>query len=684
MAKLGFGTGYLPEIKHSYSNSMLVQREWDLRYFKPASAVLVALVIAVAFAIQSHWASEVEIAREHYIAENHERALSHANRMNEVISTIYGNLRTLSNLPSVRNIDRHAANMSEEGRLTFQQIYNNLADAVAVSEVYILPIDFAPDRLDPVTLKTEEPIAAFDQLIVYAANGMSRIERQSHSQILADPNYNGPAEIETFEYRQMVEHAAWLKAHYPTSNSFSGLDAPFISGSEVITCDNSRFISTASDKDRSGIIFSVPFYGPSGNIKGMISGIILSDALRELLPAANLALVNPNNQYIVSGPDAAKLITSQDSISNGLPDPDLVYSDAITLPVKDSRSQWKLWAGEPAAAFYATSDVVSNGDSRRNSFLMLASFATAALLFMALIRRNLRQAHDLAESLKAQRDLAAYSEITAQEAAAKLQTLNDDITSLNIELASRFKQLAEAQDEMVRSGRMVQLGQLVGTVAHEIRNPLSGIRNTIFLLKRKMKDDDFDPTSQFARIESGIARCDNIISQLLDFSHNQEIVCEVHDLVGWQMALLDGAAAHVDPAIIIKLMIAHDELQVGFDRDRLGRAVVNLFNNACDAVMRRREKEPGFRPEVSVDVAHTARGVEIKITDNGPGIADDLLPKIGEPLFTTKSFGSGLGVAAALQVAKLHGGGLDIQSVAGQGAKFTIWLPTREVNLMVA
>jgi two-component system sensor histidine kinase HydH len=71
----------------------------------------------------------------------------------------------------------------------------------------------------------------------------------------------------------------------------------------------------------------------------------------------------------------------------------------------------------------------------------------------------------------------------------------------------------------------------------------------------------------------------------------------------------------------------------------------------------------------------TARGAEISVADNGPGISAENLSKIREPLFTTKNFGTGLGIPAVEQILEQHSGGLDITSVEGQGATFTMWLP---------
>jgi signal transduction histidine kinase len=80
-------------------------------------------------------------------------------------------------------------------------------------------------------------------------------------------------------------------------------------------------------------------------------------------------------------------------------------------------------------------------------------------------------------------------------------------------------------------------------------------------------------------------------------------------------------------------------------------------------------------PKIRVNTRKSDRGIEIDVTDNGPGIAEEQIPKILEPLFTTKSFGTGLGLPAAIQVLEQHRGGLQVRGGLGTGATFTAWIP---------
>ena len=268
-----------------------------MRRLLPYWSVIVVIAVALLYAAHRQADERYKTVLENYIETARASARSDLQKLDVVMTSIYENIRTLASLPSVRTIERHGQNLSDEAHVTFQHIYNNLAAGVAVSEVYILPIDLEPEKIDPVTLKPEEPILMFDQLIVNAGAKMSLAERQMASGSIADTPFMGPPEVEIHEYRQFKEHATWFKRHYPTRDKINGLDVPFISGPEIITCDNTYFINTGNDADRSGRLPSVRFFGADGNIKGLVSAIILTKALRDLLPAPHFALINPGNHY---------------------------------------------------------------------------------------------------------------------------------------------------------------------------------------------------------------------------------------------------------------------------------------------------------------------------------------------------------------------------------------------------
>lgn len=260
----------------------------------------------------------------------------------------------------------------------------------------------------------------------------------------------------------------------------------------------------------------------------------------------------------------------------------------------------------------------------------------------------------------------------------ELRRINEEVSRLNKELAANMKKLAEAQDELVKKGRMEQLGQLTATVAHELRNPLGAVRTSTFLLDRKLRDKNLGIESQLDRINKGIVRCDNIITQLLDFSRSRQLACQPEDLDGWLAGVMEEMAKGLPQAVSINVLLGLDGAMVPFDPARLQRAIVNLVANASEAMVGQGDDPSKFAcgsPSISVTTRRVGEEVCIEVKDNGPGMSADVIARIREPLFTTKSFGTGLGVPAVEQIVTQHGGRLQIDSEPGNGAAFALWLP---------
>jgi len=103
------------------------------------------------------------------------------------------------------------------------------------------------------------------------------------------------------------------------------------------------------------------------------------------------------------------------------------------------------------------------------------------------------------------------------------------------------------------------------------------------------------------------------------------------------------------------------------------RVLINLLDNAAQAMT-----EPGRERRITVSTAHVGERFELAIEDTGAGIPSDVLPKVFEPLFSTKSFGTGLGLATVKQIVAQHDGTIDLDSEMGRGTRFIIRLPCKE------
>lgn len=256
----------------------------------------------------------------------------------------------------------------------------------------------------------------------------------------------------------------------------------------------------------------------------------------------------------------------------------------------------------------------------------------------------------------------------------ELSTANDVITELNVELTNSIVQLRSAQDEIVRRGRMAQLGQLTATVAHEIRNPLGSIRTAAYLVEHRARGHNLGIERQIERINSAIHRCDTIITQLMDFMRSKSMTVETVKLDQWLNACIEAERHQIADCIHIEMDLDAGDEEVEIDAERMHRLVLNLVKNASEAMVGNGEYlkvREGEEPTIWISTAIDGDDAIVSVADNGPGIAADDIGKIVEPLFTTKSFGVGLGLTVVEEILHQHGGRLEIVSEPGDGAMFT-------------
>ena len=259
--------------------------------------------------------------------------------------------------------------------------------------------------------------------------------------------------------------------------------------------------------------------------------------------------------------------------------------------------------------------------------------------------------------------LALISDITERK---RLQTkLSKYSQKLEDLVQIRTEQLKKTQAELVKSERFAAIGELAGMVGHDLRNPLTGIKNSAYFMKKK--GNEISQTQAKEMLET-IDKCVNysnkIINDLLDYS--REIRLEYQEeslkkLLSESLSLLD-----IPEEIVIQNNL-NDEPAVKVDSDKIKRVFINLIKNAID-VMPNGGKITFDSKQVNFDL-------EVSFTDTGPGITDEVLPKLFSPLFTTKAQGMGFGLAICKRIIEAHGGTITVKTVKDKGTTFTLTLP---------
>jgi two-component system, sporulation sensor kinase E len=224
----------------------------------------------------------------------------------------------------------------------------------------------------------------------------------------------------------------------------------------------------------------------------------------------------------------------------------------------------------------------------------------------------------------------------------------------------------EWQQQMMRAERLADLGRMAATIAHEIRNPLGAIINTINVLKRARDDGD----GQLLDIVAEEAhRLNGIVSEVLMFAKppaRAAIPCDVPELVHATLALFE-RSSKLRPGTAVRVRCA-DHLPAALaDPNQMRQVLWNLLANAAEAVT------GTGTIDVEAFAADDRRTVTIQVTDDGPGIPDPAA--VLEPFYTTRAQGTGLGLAIVARIVRDHGGVVNVENVPGRGARFTVSLP---------
>jgi signal transduction histidine kinase len=228
----------------------------------------------------------------------------------------------------------------------------------------------------------------------------------------------------------------------------------------------------------------------------------------------------------------------------------------------------------------------------------------------------------------------------------------------------------EAETKLLKVQRLAVLGQVTGAVAHELHAPLIAIRETLAALKEIATDSGSDLEKPVARMERSIERCERMSSDLLEYTSARELQPTSFGFDQWLGEVL--ARQRVSGPVKLSIELRAGNAVASFDPDRIRRVVIDLVENACQALS---ELPSYYERRVVVRTGIAPGMVVLTVADTGPGIAPENLERIFDPLFSTKSFGTGLGLPIVKQIVDQHGGTIRIDSELAHGTRVRISLP---------
>lgn len=224
----------------------------------------------------------------------------------------------------------------------------------------------------------------------------------------------------------------------------------------------------------------------------------------------------------------------------------------------------------------------------------------------------------------------------------------------------------EMQEQMLKAERLAHLGRMAANIAHEIRNPLGAIVNSIKLLRRSEAGSDprlLDIVTEEAD------RLDAIIREFLLFARppaRSSVTCDVGELLD-STAELFRRDARVPDDIAVRVSYTPALPAIFADPNQVRQVLWNLLTNAVESM-----RGPGAI-DIEAWLDPVGNAVAIAVTDDGPGVSDR--DAVFEPFYTTKAQGTGLGLAIVARIVRDHGGSLAVEDAAGRGGRFTFTLP---------
>ena len=247
--------------------------------------------------------------------------------------------------------------------------------------------------------------------------------------------------------------------------------------------------------------------------------------------------------------------------------------------------------------------------------------------------------------------------------------LRDYSQRLEEMVEERTKELADAQEHLVRREKLAVLGQLSGGLGHELRNPLGAIKNAAYFLNMAMKDPEPEVKEALEIMDNEIRASNRIIISLLDFTRPKpanRLKVDLNEIV------LDGLSRFRMPENVkVVNQLNETPLIILADPDQLSQVFRNIIHNAIQAM------PEGGRLLIKSE-ALSPKWVTASFTDTGTGINEETQKKVFEPLFTTKARGIGLGLSLTKMLIEAHEGTIEVQSELGKGSTFTVKLPMKD------
>jgi len=298
-------------------------------------------------------------------------------------------------------------------------------------------------------------------------------------------------------------------------------------------------------------------------------------------------------------------------------------------------------------------------DSIKNELLIEPESVKATRELSTLIQKYAVEKLDMMKKLfdsekKQSKELHQKLQENLSKITISEERLKQQRDQLELEVTEKTHKLNQAE-------RLSAIGEISARLAHDLRNPLTVIKGTVEIVKAKNQSSQTGfSTKQIEMMERAVSRMSNQIDEVLDFVKIQTL----HTTKNSLLETIGLSVAKIPKSDDLSINVIGSNVEFGYDADKLEVVFDNLITNAFEAI-----NEKG---QITIRIKDKGSEIIIEFEDSGTGVPEEILPKIFEPLFTTKQRGTGLGLASCKRIIEQHGGSISIKT---QPSVFTIKLP---------
>jgi len=247
-----------------------------------------------------------------------------------------------------------------------------------------------------------------------------------------------------------------------------------------------------------------------------------------------------------------------------------------------------------------------------------------------------------------------------------LKLANDKLTIEMEDRVSRNQQLLKLQNQLSKQEKLASVGQVSSNIAHELRNPMAAIRNSVYFLRSSMSSSE-KSSEHLDIIDQQLSESDEVIQRLLEVTKEKALKVRSVDLEQLSIEALD--VLGFSEEIEFEYKSDPESFKIQVDKVLFRQVILNLFLNSIQAT------ESKCVTEIKVNVCKKQSWVTIEVSDNGKGIPSDIQNRVFEPLYSSKKDGFGLGLSLCYELILKHKGSIEIKKSTPYGTTFLIRLP---------